>query len=239
MKILAQFKLNLLSSYSRQLDRKSLTTDEKHGWTFAYRYEQIRLDKYEEDAAMKTDDMMTKHEFILTILYSSIQNKTVQQNSRRYSLNGKSVKATIKEDDSETYQKEIKKYLRANTHPSNNFSKSKTEHDFQKYFHNTLETSSVQKKQEILDRSTNANCNIEENHLRNPKRRNAIRELNEEERNGLNLVVSEYQNYLKALNIVHLGLHSFFIMNSKGSVTNLSELINFFYFEIIGKPIVF
>ena len=116
---------------------------------------------------MKTDDMMTKHEFILTILYSSIQNKTVQQNSRRYSLNGKSVKATIKEDDSETYQKEIKKYLRANTHPSNNFSKSKTVHDFQKYFHNTLETSSVQKKQEILDRSTNADCNIEENHLRN------------------------------------------------------------------------
>ena len=51
----------------------SLTTDEKHGWTFAYRYEQIRLDKYEEDAAMKTDDMMTKHEFILTILFPPLK----------------------------------------------------------------------------------------------------------------------------------------------------------------------
>ena len=190
------------SFFFHKQNQKSLTTDEKQGWTFIYRCEQIRLDKYEEDAAMKTGDMI-KYEFILTILYSSIQSKTVQENSRRYSLNGKSVKTTTMEDDSEIYQKELKKDLRANKHLSNNFSKSKTEHDFQKYFHNALETSSVRNKQEISDRSTNPDWDIVENHLRNPKRRNAICELNEEERNGLCLVICEYQKYLKVLNIVN------------------------------------
>lgn len=190
------------SLFFRKENRRSLTTDEKHGWTFIYRCEQIRQNKYEEDAALKTGDMI-KYEFILTILYCSIQNKTVQEDSQRYSLNGKSANPTTVEDDSEIYQKELKKDLKANAHPSNNFSKSKTEYDFQKYFHNTLETSSVQNKHKISDRSTNPDRNIEENNLRNPKRRNAICELNEEERNGLNLVICEYQKYLKVLNIVN------------------------------------